>query len=1085
MKGRFVITLLALALSWQSGPAAAEDIDLFAGKPSESSDKPNVLFVIDNAADFSSSASGTTTCKIAGATNSLSGTTGGIEQCALYNVINSLPAESVSIGIMLYNGPNVQRGVKFNTTDANLNCNPSKAGGCLVYPISLMTDAEKTKFINWINTWKTSGSAGPGYVKASNENTGASMQEAWAYYKGKTGLSGDNYAGKAPVKGQCLNNYVIFIGNAFSSNSTPADANGPLAALTAAGGNATKILGPIKTVCSKPSGTSFTFPSNTTHETQGYYTDEWARFMLTNSITTYTIGLIDPVKCASAYEATLISTAKVGGGKYYATKNLAELQNAIQAALSEIQAINSVFASVSLPVSVNTEGTYLNQVYIGMFRPEATAAPRWLGNLKQYRLGLDNTGQLKLYDSQATPQLAINYAGTKTGFIAECALSYWTPAPPGGIDSYWALNAVQTCLSTPAESNSFDGNIVEKGAQGQALRGSATATSISRTIKTCSSSACTGLGNFDSANTAVTKLALANGDATAAAAMTDTDRTNLIDWARGLNNRGDETYVNATAMRPSVHGDVVHSRPAAINFGTDASPKVVVFYGGNDGVLRAVNGNRATSFGGAAAGSELWSFIAPEFYGYIKRIRDNSPVISFESLKSTPTTPTPEPKRYGFDGPMEVYRNGSTAWLYATQRRGGRAVYAFDVSNIATSPSGTTLKWRRGCDASGGSCSTGFDDIGQTWSTPQVMKTSGYPGSGATPTPLLIMGGGYDTCEDADPNTCDGSSKGNRIYVLDADDGTLKKTFSTIRGVIGDIFVVTDDSTGLALWAYAADLGGNIYRISGASANEPFGLTAPASWTITKIASLGCDTVAVSCSPTNRKFMFAPDVVEEDGIYYLMLGSGDREKPLGERTATPGDPYWPAAFGTTNYFFMVKDKPTEPTWLSSEFSNCGSNVICLDSLLPILSADNPDPDDLASKKGWYLGLRDHEQVVTSAITVYGITTFSTHVPHVPSEAECKPERGTARVYNIMYADASIPTKIVNGVRVPSRLNRSAEIAGGGLPPSPVAGQVTLDNGKTVPFIIGADPNSPLEGSLPPSPATIQQPKGYQYWFIRK
>ena len=42
---------------------------------------------------------------------------------------------------------------------------------------------------------------------------------------------------------------------------------------------------------------------------------------------------------------------------------------------SRIQSVNSVFASVSLPVSVNTEGTYLNQVYIGMFRPDAEGAP--------------------------------------------------------------------------------------------------------------------------------------------------------------------------------------------------------------------------------------------------------------------------------------------------------------------------------------------------------------------------------------------------------------------------------------------------------------------------------------------------------------------------------------------------------------------------------------------------------------------------------------------------------------------------------------------------------------------------------------
>ena len=30
---------------------------------------------------------------------------------------------------------------------------------------------------------------------------------------------------------------------------------------------------------------------------------------------------------------------------------------------------------------------------------------------------------------------------------------------------------------------------------------------------------------------------------------------------------------------------------------TDADRKIVVFYGGNDGVLRAVNGNRDTSIG--------------------------------------------------------------------------------------------------------------------------------------------------------------------------------------------------------------------------------------------------------------------------------------------------------------------------------------------------------------------------------------------------------------------------------------------------------------------------------------------------------
>ena len=62
-----------------------------------------------------------------------------------------------------------------------------------------------------------------------------------------------------------------------------------------------------------------------------------------------------------------------------------------------------------------------------------------------------------------------------------------------------------------------------------------------------------------------------------------------------------------------MHGDVVHSRPVAVNFGTAAAPNVVVFYGANDGWLRAVNGNRTDAIGSIPAGGELWSFMPPDF----------------------------------------------------------------------------------------------------------------------------------------------------------------------------------------------------------------------------------------------------------------------------------------------------------------------------------------------------------------------------------------------------------------------------------------------------------------------------------------
>ena len=427
------------------------------------------------------------------------------------------------------------------------------------------------------------------------------------------------------------------------------------------------------------------------------------------------------------------------------------------------------------------------------------------------------------------------------------------------------------------------------------------------------------------------------------------------------------------------------------------------------------------------------------------------------------TSPVPQPKPYGIDGPISVFKDSTHAWIFATMRRGGRVVYAFDVTGLAaTTPTNPTLMWKKGCPnlTNDTDCTAGLENLGQTWSSPKIATAAGHDSGDS---PLLIMGGGHDNCEDADPNTCTSSSKGNRIFILEAETGTILKTFITDRPVVGDVFVVPDDD-GNAMWAYAADMGGNIYRISGVDANTAIGSTAPSAWTITKIAALGCAT-PTACS-ANRKFMFAPDVVSDGGTYVLLIGSGDREKPLRD---------WTSAYGTSNYFFMLRDNPTSTTWLSDETTRCSSAVMCLDSLVPILTSADPTASDLASKKGWYLGLTAHEQVVTSAITVFGTATFSTHEP-VPVSAGCISNLGTARVYNISYKNASTQ----NGT-----LNRSEVIAGGGLPPSPVAGRVTLDDGTTVPFLIGGEPEGAPQSGLPLGPSVPAQPKAVNYWYIHK
>jgi type IV pilus assembly protein PilY1 len=325
---------------------------------------------------------------------------------------------------------------------------------------------------------------------------------------------------------------------------------------------------------------------------------------------------------------------------------------------------------------------------------------------------------------------------------------------------------------------------------------------------------------------------------------------------------------------------------------------------------------------------------------------------------------------------------------------------------------------------------------------------------------MVMFGGGYDKCEDVDTNAaaqaCGSAAKGSRIYVLDGSTGNVLKTFNTDRGVTGEVTVVTD-SAGLAKIAYAADLGGNVYRIK-------IGSAAPGSWEMTKIASLGCATTTATCTP-NRKFMFGPDVVEDNGMNVLLLGSGDREKPLRSYTA---------ALSVSNRFYMMVDKPADDTWLTSESTNCdGNSLLCHGSLLAITGTSAPTPTALAAKKGWYLVLAPGEQVVTSSVTAYGNTTFNTHTPTDPAVRQsCRADLGTANVYNLAYLNAG-----AQGARFQN-------VVGGGLAPSPVVGRVMV-NGSFRDVVIGANPDSFLSPKGAAVKTAFTQPKGRVYWFIQK
>jgi hypothetical protein len=732
--------------------------------------------------------------------------------------------------------------------------------------------------------------------------------------------------------------------------------------------------------------------------------DEWARLLhdrgvpvpgsaVRSNVTTFTIDVYNKQPNA-VQTALLMSMAKAGGGKYFAAKNEAAILDALRQIMVEIQAVNTTFASTSLPVNATNRAQNENQVFIGMFRPDPDARPRWFGNLKRYQL-IDSGAGIELGD--AAGRLAVN---TLTGFVTPCATSYWTTDS----GAYWRNLGINpdpagTCAGAGQDpySDAPDGPQVEKGGAAQVLRqgndgaGSASNLALRRNMLTLRG---TSLVAFDAAGTGL------NAD--------------LVRYIRGedVDNEKNRADTSTTITRPSIHGDVIHSRPLPVNYG--GTTGVRVFYGANDGALHAVD---------AASGIERWSFVAPEFFGRLGRLRDDAPLVSYPTV---PSGAAASPKDYYFDGSTGLYQNAdnSRVWIFPTMRRGGRMLYGFDV----TRPDAPAFKWKAGCPnmANDDGCSAGMSGIGQTWSTPNVAFVRGY----STTTPVLVVGGGYDGCEDADTSSPSCSAgKGGFVYVLDADTGALLRSFQTDRAVAADVAMVDTDNDGYPDYAYAADTGGNVYRIDFVGAAGLRVALGADAWTARKVAYAG----------GGRKFLFAPALLAAPGKVYVALGSGDREHPLRAQ--------YPYA-GVVNRFYVYLDDLAAPAAAPAQ---------SLDALSDYSSPSTcatPQVLPNGTSKGWFMDLTAYgqgEQVVTSALIASGMATFSTNRPIPPDSASCSSALGEARGYWVNLFNGAGAINVAGSCGGA----RASAFVGGGLPPSPVKANSVPIGGKAVSVVIGA------------------------------
>lgn len=883
----------------------------------------------------------------------------------------------------------------------------------------------------------------PAYKAPSSANYGAALYEVFKYFGGHThpALAGQPEPnGATPLAANAYGQQRYSVPNvlddvaAFTS-AAKTTYRSPIGASNSCDGNYLVLVGNTYPNAEPNNGLPTQFQnlgyvppslSAVTSDTSRF-ADEWAYFLANTDVSaqpglqrifTYAINTYND-KADVAQGKLMRSMAAVGGigpgGYLEVGGDLYALVEGFKAVLAQIAARNSVFTATTLPVSTTTQGTFLNQIFVGMFRPDANFSPRWVGNLKQYQLGVVG-GELTLVDRYNKPALF-------EGVFSATAQSFWTK------DSVYFTGAP---MGSPATaSDGPDGAIVDKGGAAQRLREANLKGSSDRKLYTLPSSPSDG-----------TSLSAHPYKASFLSALVGSD--DEINWVRGENNvsglysktnLGPEQLtgyyldgitpspLGASGARHSIHGDVLHSRPVALNYGKDSggADRVIVYYGANDGIFRAVNGSKADD----AGGSELWGFIPPEHYPLLKRLRAGAKKLhlpetdEFGNTKAPPDA-TSAPKEYGMDGPIGVYAlyesptTLSKAYIYPTMRRGGRTVYALDV----TLPDAPKFKWK----ITGGSGD--FAALAQTWSMPKAVVTK----TTTVAAPILIMGGGYDPAEDQNNS----SGIGNVVYIVNGDTGELIHKFETAYSVPSDITVVDVNGDGEPDRAYAVDVRGGVYRIDFPTSGP---LLTKASWdsaAIVKIADVGGGS---------RKVFFAPDVVVTKGFVAVLLGTGDREKPFLNTTA--------------DKFVLVKDTVGAPRATPLGLSDLtrvarvdANTMTFTDVIAPVNDAE-----------GCYIDLATNgEKVVNAPFSIAGATYFGTNRPKPASATSCSADLGQAFTYQfpLFCSVPKPPTSIV----------------GGGMPPSPVGGIVTIDiDGVPTqkPFIIGGSGPSPFDVDEPKPP----------------
>lgn len=795
------------------------------------------------------------------------------------------------------------------------------------------------------------------------------LTQAAQYY---TDLSGKHKGPASPIESSCQTNFLVLMtdGQANSNTNTAVSTAESLSGVScksrgASGGNGA----PKGETC----GTELASWLNST--------DQSTTVPDKNLVSTHTIGFA--LQTNNDAKQFLADVATAGGGKSYDAKDASQLAKAFSNILQEVLSTNTTFVNTTAPVNSFNRQDNKDQLYFSLFRPDES--DRWVGNLKRYRFGIPaNESSYAILDADGSK--AINPA---TGFFASNARSYW--------------------------DKDRDGDDVGKGGVVKQLPAPASRKLYTYPPLSNSTALTNSQNNLSKGNS------LINGALLGDSSMDTTRRTLLLDYIRGLNSD--------TTVRQGV-GDPIHSSPRLLTYGCkgyNAKRECLDSNGQDNADQYAMIGTNEgfVQMFDTSNGQEMFGFMPEALLKNIGKLYDNA--------KSTDQKPHP----YGMDNTVTLWVNdinhngviygdpnatpdptlgglnskdgvNEGVYAYASMGRGGRDIYALDITN----KDAPTLMW----EIKGGT-TAGFKQLGQTWSAPIKTKIK----IDDTITDVLIFAGGYDDDQD-DLNQADSVYKaddlGNALYIVNARTGALIWSASNVSGHsvqltkmkysipstvrVVDIQqkngVLASDPEQLADQIFLGDMGGQVWRFfinngsSGATLVSPGGDNGDGVF-----ASLGG-----SAADSARRFYHEPDVsiAIKGGVRNLAIsiGSGYRGHPLNK-------------FITDRFYSLRTTLLTRPggagvvnegTLTESTLFDATSNQVQSSTSATRIAAEAA----LSAAHGWYITLAGSgEKVLSRALTAGGEIFFNTYEPSVAA-GQCKASVGRNRSYAMRLEDAS-------------------------------------------------------------------------------